>query len=418
MRIYVGRAFHPLLIMTFHDLGLDESILKSIDEFGFKVPTPIQEGSIPHILAGRDVIGSAQTGTGKTAAYALPILHRLGGHKPGAAPRCLVLGPTRELAAQVEDQFTSYGKYCAPKCCLIHGGVGYGKQIEEIKAGADVVIATPGRLIDHVQQGNFDLRSIEVLVLDEVDRMLDMGFIDDVKRIIKMCSKERQTLLFSATVSEDIKRIAASSLKNPAEVTIGIKLTPAETVKHVVYPVGAMQKFDLLIALIEKMEIDSMIIFCRMKVGADRIARWLQERDYSCSAMHSNLQQKQRTRALEQFKNGSIKILVATDIASRGLDIANVTHVINYDVPEHAEDYVHRIGRTGRAQREGDAATLVAPDEQSKLDAIEKFIDQTIPQLKQEGFNYFHEPIIRTGEAEKPRRRKRNSASSRFGRRR
>ncbi|MGJ8654050.1 MAG: DEAD/DEAH box helicase [Opitutaceae bacterium] len=404
--------------MTFHDLGLDESILKSIDEFGFKVPTPIQEGAIPHILAGRDVIGSAQTGTGKTAAYALPILHRLGGHKPGAAPRCLVLGPTRELAAQVEDQFTSYGKYCAPKCCLIHGGVGYGKQIDEIKAGADVVIATPGRLIDHVQQKNFDLRSIEVLVLDEVDRMLDMGFIDDVKRIIKMCSKERQTLLFSATVSEDIKRIAASSLNNPAEVTIGIKLTPAETVKHVVYPVGAMQKFDLLIALIEKMEIDSMIIFCRMKVGADRIARWLQERDYSCAAMHSNLQQKQRTRALEQFKDGTIKILVATDIASRGLDIANVTHVINYDVPEHAEDYVHRIGRTGRAQREGDAATLVAPDEQSKLDAIEKFIDQTIPQLKQEGFNYFHEPVIRSGEASKPVRRKRNSASSRFGRRR
>ncbi len=404
--------------MTFHEFGLDESILKSIDEFGFKEPTPIQAGAIPHILEGRDVIGSAQTGTGKTAAYALPILHRLGGHKKGAAPRCLVLGPTRELAAQVEDQFGSYGKYCAPKCCLIHGGVGYGKQIDEIKAGADVVIATPGRLIDHVQQGNFDLRSIEVLVLDEVDRMLDMGFIDDVKRIIKMCNKNRQTLLFSATVSEEIKRIAASSLNNPAEVTIGIKLTPAETVKHEVYPVGAMQKFDLLIALIEMMEIDSMIIFCRMKVGADRIARWLQERDYSCAAMHSNLPQKARTKALDQFKSGKIKILVATDIASRGLDIANVTHVINYDVPEHAEDYVHRIGRTGRAQREGDAATIVAPDEQAKLDAIEKFIDQTIPQRKLEGFNYFYEPVIRTGEAAKPVRRKRNSASSRFGRRR
>jgi ATP-dependent RNA helicase RhlE len=404
--------------MTFHEFGLDESILKSIDEFGFTIPTPIQEGAIPHILAGRDVIGSAQTGTGKTAAYALPILHRLGGHREGAAPRCLILGPTRELAAQVEDQFASYGKYCAPKCCLIHGGVGYGKQIDEIKAGADVVIATPGRLIDHVQQKNFDLRSIEVLVLDEVDRMLDMGFIDDVKRIIKMCGKNPQTLLFSATVSEDIKRIAASSLKDPAEVTIGIKLTPAETVKHEVYPVGAMQKFDLLIALIEMMEIDSMIIFCRMKVGADRIARWLQERDYSCAAMHSNLPQKTRTRALEDFKNGKVKILVATDIASRGLDIANVTHVINYDVPEHAEDYVHRIGRTGRAQREGDAATIVAPDEQGKLDAIEKFIDQTIPQRKLEGFNYFHEPVIRSGEAAKPQRRKRNSASSRFGRRR
>jgi ATP-dependent RNA helicase RhlE len=245
-----------------------------------------------------------------------------------------------------------------------------------------------------------------------------MGFIDDVQRIIKMCNKNRQTLLFSATVSEDIKRLVAKSLKDPVDVTIGIKLTPAETVKHVIYPVGAMQKFDLLISLIEKMEIDSMIIFCRMKVGADRIARWLEERGLSCAAMHSNLPQKSRTKALEQFKNGQIKILVATDIASRGLDIANVTHVINYDVPEHAEDYVHRIGRTGRAQREGDAATIVAPDEQAKLDAIEKFIDQQIPQLKLEDFNYFHEPIIRSSTAEKPRRRKRNSATSRFGRRR
>lgn len=403
--------------ITFHDFGLDESILKSIDEFGFKEPTPIQAGAIPFILEGRDVIGSAQTGTGKTAAYALPILHRLGGHKKGAAPRCLVLGPTRELAAQVEDQFNSYGKYCAPKCCLIHGGVGYGKQIQEIEAGADVVIATPGRLLDHLQQKNFDLSSIEVLVLDEVDRMLDMGFIDDVKRIISLCNKNRQTLLFSATVSDDIKRLVAKSLKDPQEVSIGIKLTPAETVTHVVYPVGAMQKFDLLIALIEQMEIDSMIIFCRMKVGADRIARWLQERDYSCAAMHSNLPQKARTKALDQFKDGTIKILVATDIASRGLDIANVTHVINYDVPEHAEDYVHRIGRTGRAQRDGDAATIVAPDEQAKLDAIEKFIDQNIPQCRLEGFNYFHEPIIRSNEAAKPVRRKRNSGSSRFGRR-
>lgn len=404
--------------MTFPELGLDESILKSIDEFGFKEPTPIQAGSIPHILEGKDVIGSAQTGTGKTAAYALPILHRLGGHKKGAAPRCLILGPTRELAAQVEDQFDSYGKYCAPKCCLIHGGVGYGKQLEELKAGADIVIATPGRLLDHIQQKNFDLRSIEVLVLDEVDRMLDMGFIEDVKRIIKLCNKNRQTLLFSATVSEEIKRLISFALKDPIEVTIGIKLSPAETVKHEIYPVGAMQKFDLLIALIEKMEIDSMIIFCRMKVGADRITRWLQEHGYPCEAMHSNLPQKARTRALEKFKTGQTKILVATDIASRGLDIANVTHVINYDVPEHAEDYVHRIGRTGRARREGDAATIIAPDEHSKLDAIEKLIDQAIPQRRLEGFNYIHEPHIRESNSAKPRRRKRNSASSKFGRRR
>jgi ATP-dependent RNA helicase RhlE len=403
--------------MTFPELGLDESILKSIEEFGFTEPTPIQAGAIPHVIAGKDVIGSAQTGTGKTAAYALPILHRLGGHREGAPPRCLILGPTRELAAQVEDQLKSYGKYCEPKCCLVHGGVGYGKQIEELKAGADIVIATPGRLLDHLQQKNFDLRSVEVLVLDEVDRMLDMGFIDDVKRIIKLCRKERQTLLFSATVPEQIKRLIAFALKDPVEVSIGIKLSPAETVTHEIYPVGAMQKFDLLVALIEKMEIDSMIIFCRMKVGADRITRWLIEQGYSCEAMHSNLPQKVRTKALENFKSGKTKILVATDIASRGLDIANVTHVINYDVPEHAEDYVHRIGRTGRAQREGDAATIIAPDEHSKLDAIERFIDQQIPQRRLEGFNYMHEPNIREKTGDKPRRRRRNSGSSRFGRR-
>jgi ATP-dependent RNA helicase RhlE len=404
--------------MTFPELGLDESILKSIDEFGFKEPTPIQAGAIPYIIDGKDVIGSAQTGTGKTAAYALPILHRLGGHKKGAPPRCLVLGPTRELAAQVEDHIKSYGKHCEPKCCLIHGGVGYGKQIEGLKAGADIVIATPGRLLDHIQQKNFDLRSIEMLVLDEVDRMLDMGFIDDVKRIIKLCNRNRQTLLFSATVSEEIKRLISFALKDPVEVTIGIKLSPAETVKHEIYPVGAMQKFDLLIGLIKGMKIDSLIIFCRMKVGADRITRWLKEHGYPCEAMHSNLPQKVRTRALEKFKAGETKILVATDIASRGLDIANVTHVINYDVPEHAEDYVHRIGRTGRAQREGDAATIVAPDEHSKLDAIEKLIDQRIAQRRLEGFNYIHEPHIRADPDAKPKRRRRNSSTSKFGRRR
>jgi len=416
MRELAGH-YTRITMTTFHDLGLNKSILKSIHEFGFTEPTPIQAGAIPHILEGKDLIGSAQTGTGKTAAYALPVLHRLGGHQKGAPPRCLILGPTRELAAQIEDQFVSYGKYCAPKCCLIHGGVGYAKQLDALNKGADVVIATPGRLIDHLQQGNFNLRSIEMLVLDEVDRMLDMGFIDDVQRIIQYCNQQRQTLLFSATVSDEIKRLIAASLKNPVEIAIGIKLSPAETVKHEVYPVGALQKFDLLIALIEQMEVDSMIIFCRMKVGADRIARWLQAHGYSCVAMHSNLPQKVRTRALEQFKNGSMKILVATDIASRGLDIANVTHVINYDVPEHAEDYVHRIGRTGRAQREGDAATLVAPDEQAKLDAIELFIGQSIPQQKLEPFNYFHEPIIRNVSAPPSKRRRRNSASSRFGRR-
>lgn len=404
--------------MTFQELGLEPSLLSAIESIGFTEPTPIQAGAIPKILEGRDVIGSAQTGTGKTAAYALPILQKLGKHQPGAAPRCLVLGPTRELSAQVEEQFREYGTESDLKWAVIHGGVGYGKQRSELAEGADVVIATPGRLLDHIQQKTINLRSIEILVLDEVDRMLDMGFIDDVRKIINFCGKERQTLIFSATVPEEIKRLVRRSMKDPEEVAIGIQLSPAETVKHEVYPVGGIQKFDLLVALIEKMDIDSMIIFCRMKVGADRIARWLQAREYSCVAMHSNLQQRERTQALRDFKEGKIKILVATDIASRGLDIANVTHVINYDVPEHPEDYVHRIGRTGRARKEGDAATIVAPDEVSRLDAIEKFIEQPIPQRRLEDFNYHEEPVLRSSDVQPKRRPRRNSAASRFGRRR
>ncbi len=404
--------------MTFKEMGLAPAILSAIEEVGYTEPTPIQAEAIPHIMAGRDVIGSAQTGTGKTAAFALPALHRLGKHTKGA-PRCLVLGPTRELAAQVKEQFAKYGKASQLQCTLVHGGVGYGRQLQELEAGSDVVIATPGRLLDHVRQKTIDLRSVELLILDEVDRMLDMGFIEDVTRIIRHCSnRKRQTLLFSATVSEAIKRIISRHLREPVEVAISVRISPAETVKHEVYPVGAMQKFDLLVALIECMEVDSMIIFCRMKMGADRITRWLQQHAYEVAAMHSDLNQKVRSRSLQDFKEGKVKILVATDIASRGLDIANVTHVINYDVPEHCEDYVHRIGRTGRARREGDAATLLAPDEESKLDAIEKFIDQLIPQRRLEGFNYIHEPRIRETTHAGPKRRRRNSASSKFGRRR
>ncbi len=404
--------------MTFHELGLNKSILKSIEEFGYTEATPIQAEAIPHILEGKDVIGSAQTGTGKTAAFALPVLHQLSLSENNGKSRCLVLGPTRELAAQVYGQFESFGKYSNLQYCLVHGGVGYGRQIDELKKGADIVIATPGRLLDHLEKRTFDLGSVEMLVLDEVDRMLDLGFIDDVLRIIKLCGDNRQTLLFSATVPEALKRLIAKNLKDPVEIAIGIELSPADTVRHEVYPVGAMQKFDLLMALIESQEVDSMIIFCRMKSGVDRIVRWLTEHEYPCVAMHSDLPQKTRTSALEQFKKGEIKILVATDIASRGLDIASVTHVINYDVPEHPEDYVHRIGRTGRAKQEGDAATLLAPDEQSKIDAIEKLIDQPIKQRKLENFNYFHEPLIREESSATPQRRKRNSGSSRFGRRR
>ena len=404
--------------MTFSKLGLDPKIQNVLDSIGFKEPTPIQRESIPHIISGRDLIGSAQTGTGKTAAFALPILHSIQSGNPKKGVRCLAIGPTRELVAQIKEQFTLFGKECDLNVCLLHGGVGYKHQIDCLNSGADIVVATPGRLIDHVKNKTIDLSSVDYLILDEVDRMLDMGFVDDVLKIISFCrNPNRQTLLFSATVSDSIKRIIQKHLKNPVEVNIGIQLSPASTVKHTVFPIGALQKFDLLIALIEQMGDGSLIIFCRMKEGADRIARWLKASNHKCVVMHSNLSQKVREQSLKKFKNGDAQILVATDIASRGLDIAHVMHVINYDVPENSEDYVHRIGRTGRAQKEGDAATLVALDELSHLDAIEKLIDQKIPQHKLEGFNYIQEPVVRSQEKQ-PARRRRNSRSSQFGRRR
>jgi ATP-dependent RNA helicase RhlE len=405
--------------MTFKDTGLNAELLKVIEACGFENPTPIQAQSIPQILSGKDVIGSAQTGTGKTAAFALPILHLLNDGPFNEKVRCLVIGPTRELAAQIKEQFVLFGSKSPSKVCLLHGGVPYKAQNEALSSGVDIIAATPGRLLDHVKNKTIDLSDVEYLVMDEVDRMLDMGFIEDVTKIIRKCTnKNRQTLLFSATVSDSIKRIIANNLKDPVEINIGIQLSPASTVKHEVYPIGALQKFDLLIALMENMKEGSTIIFCRMKDGADRVARWLKEREFNCTVMHSNLSQKLREESLRDFKSGAAQILVATDIASRGLDIASVTHVVNYDVPEHSEDYVHRIGRTGRAQKEGDAATLVALDEMSHLDSIEKLIGMHIPQRRLEGFNYIQEPIIREMPSENQPRRRRNSRSSQFGRRR
>ena len=303
--------------MTFAKLGLDPKIQNVLDSIGFKEPTPIQRESIPHIISGRDLIGSAQTGTGKTAAFALPILHSIQSGKPKKGVRCLAIGPTRELVAQIKEQFTLFGKECDLNICLLHGGVGYKHQIDCLNSGADIVVATPGRLIDHVKNKTIDLSSVDYLILDEVDRMLDMGFVDDVLKIISFCrNPNRQTLLFSATVSDSIKRIIQKHLKNPVEVNIGIQLSPASTVKHTVFPIGALQKFDLLIALIEQMGDGSLIIFCRMKEGADRIARWLKASNHKCVVMHSNLSQKVREQSLKKFKNGDAQILVATDIAS------------------------------------------------------------------------------------------------------
>ena len=377
--------------MQFQDLQLRKEILQALEERNYTEPTPIQEQSIPHILAGKDIIGSAQTGTGKTAAFALPTLQLLKHH---SHTRALVLTPTRELACQIEENFSYYGQYLDLKLGLIYGGVGYGSQKKAIKEGADVLIATPGRLLDHLQQKFLKLDKIEILILDEVDRMLDMGFIDDVRKIVRYCPKKRQTLMFSATMPDSIKQLADWALYKPVEVNIGLRVSAAETVDHALYPVDAMRKFDLLIHILEQIQRESTIIFFQTKAGADRVAKWLRQHgNKNIAVMHSDLQQRERAKALQDFKDGTLTTLIATDIASRGLDVRGVQHVINYDVPQHAEDYVHRIGRTGRAKTEGDAYTLFSPDQMDKVQAIENFIDQEIPRRVREDFNYRIPPM-------------------------
>jgi ATP-dependent RNA helicase RhlE len=354
---------------------------------GFTEPTPIQLRAFPIVLEGKDLIGTAQTGTGKTAAFALPILTLLGRH---GKFRCLVLEPTRELAAQVETAFRDYGRFTDLRVTVVHVGVGYGKQKDDLKHGVDMVVATPGRLLDHLEQRTLHFRDINILVLDEVDRMLDMGFLPDVRRIVEQISTDRQTLLFSATLPPEIERLAAWVLRDPEMVEIGARRSPAETVTHAVYPIAAEQKFDLLMALLQRTNFDSVLIFCRTKQNADRVAHSLKDAKHAVAVLHSNRTQRERIEALEGFKSGKYEVMVATDIASRGLDIAGVSHVINYDVPEHPEDYVHRIGRTGRAQNVGDAFTLMNGEEVPALQAIEHFIGQKIPRLKLENFPYLY----------------------------
>src|SRR5438876_7830801 len=385
---------------------------------GFSEPTPIQLRAFPIVLAGKDLVGTAQTGTGKTAAFALPILTLLGHH---GKFRCLVLEPTRELAAQGETAFRDYCRFTDIRATVVHGGVGYGKQRQELKDGVDVVIATPGRLLDHLEQGTLHFRDVKILVLDEVDRMLDMGFLPDVRRIVEKISQDRQTLLFSATLPPEIERLADWVLRNPELVEIGIRRSPAETVTHAVYPVAAEQKFDLLIALLERTNFDSVLIFCRTKQNADRVAHSLKDGKHAAAVLHSNRTQRERIEALEGFKSGKYEVMVATDIASRGLDIAGVSHVINYDVPEHPEDYVHRIGRTGRAQNVRDAFTLMNGQELPALQAIEHFIGQKIPRLKLEDFPYLYTALFEPEAAVSRRRAVGGGRTHRgysFGRRR
>jgi ATP-dependent RNA helicase RhlE len=381
----------PKMDTAFTALGLSDALAFGVQEMGYVNPTPIQAQAIPVVLKGGDVIGSAQTGTGKTAAFALPIIQRLATH---GKLRCLILEPTRELALQVEEAFQKFAKFTDLRVTIVYGGVGYGKQTDDLRRGMDILAATPGRLLDHLEQGNCSLENIDILVLDEVDRMLDMGFLPDVKRIVQKCRKDRQTLFFTATLPPELEQLASWALREPLKVEIGRQRSPAETITHAFYPVVASQKFDLLQLLLEQTDFKSVLIFSRTRMGADRIAQRLLTKGHTVGVMHSDRNQRERIEALDGFKSGRYEVLVATDIAARGLDIAGVSHVINYDVPENAEDYVHRIGRTGRAQNTGDAFTLVTEDDVRDARSIERYMGVAVERKKIEGFPYIYSALF------------------------
>ncbi len=372
--------------MPFSQLGLSPKVVDGVKAMGYVEPTPIQLRAIPLIMEGKDVIGSAQTGTGKTAAFGLPILTKLGSHSP--QPRVLIMEPTRELAAQVETAIRDFSRFTDLTAAVFYGGVGYGKQTEALKKGVDILIATPGRLLDHIEQGACRLDHIQYLVLDEADRMLDMGFLPDVRRIVEKCPRDRHTALFSATVPPQIETLIKWAMRNPQTIEIGARRSVADTVKHVIYPVSDRQKSDLLIALLDSVNYDSVIVFCRTKHGADRIANTLKRANHAVCVLHSNRTQREREQALKGFRDGRFEVLVATDIAARGLDIADVSHVINYDVPQHPEDYIHRIGRTGRAEATGDAFTIMTAEDSGHVFSIERFISKKIERVKLDNFNY------------------------------
>ena len=386
--------------MGFSKFGLSPEMIEGVKAMGYVEPTPIQLRAIPLIMDGIDVIGSAQTGTGKTAAFALPILSKIGGHQP--TPRVLILEPTRELAAQVETAIRDFIRFTKLKVAVVFGGVGYGLQTDSLRSGVDIVVATPGRLLDLVEQRTCRLDQIQYLVLDEADRMLDMGFLPDVRKIVERCPRKRHTSLFSATIPPQIETLIQWAMHNPETIEIGARRTPAETVKHVIYPVADAQKTDLLLELLERVKYDSVIIFCRTKHGADRVAGLLKRDNHAVAVLHSNRTQREREQALKGFRDGRFEVLVATDIAARGLDIADVSHVINYDVPQHPEDYIHRIGRTGRMEATGDAFTLMVAEEKRHVEAIERFISQKIPRLKLENFNYTYTALFEEGKPGQP----------------
>jgi len=372
--------------MSFEQLGIQAELLDAVAAEGYTSPTPIQARAIPVILEGRDVLGGAQTGTGKTAAFALPILQLLNKGGKGRLPRALILTPTRELAAQVEESVRTYGRNLPLRSTVIYGGVGINPQIEALRRGVDILVATPGRLLDHAGQGTLNLSKVEILVLDEADRMLDMGFINDIRKIFKLLLHKRQNLLFSATYSNEIKNLADGVLHNPELIEVARRNTAAETVTHVVHPVVHTRKRELLSHLIKGGDWKRVLVFTRTKHGANRLANQLISDGVSATAIHGNKSQAARTRALAEFKSGAVRTLVATDIAARGLDIDSLPHVVNYELPNVPEDYVHRIGRTGRAGANGLALSLVCVEEQELLTNIQKVLQHKIPVEKIPGF--------------------------------
>jgi ATP-dependent RNA helicase RhlE len=378
--------------MTFEELNLAPAILKAVLEQGYDTPTPIQAQAIPAVLAGGDLLGGAQTGTGKTAAFVLPMLQRLSSeprqtNRRGVnAVRCLIMTPTRELAAQVEESVREYGKYLDLTSMVMFGGVGMGAQIEKLRRGVDILVATPGRLLDHAGQGTLDLGQVQVLVLDEADRMLDMGFIHDIKKVLALVPKQKQTLLFSATFSDEIRDLANGLLRDPLHIQVTPRNTTVQRITQTIHPVGRGKKKALLTHIINEHNWSQVLVFTRTKFGANNVAEHLTKNGIEALALHGNKSQTARTQALKGFKDGTIRALVATDIAARGIDIDELPHVVNYEIPNVSEDYVHRIGRTGRAGNSGEAVSLVCLDEEGFMQDIERFTKQNIEVVKVPGF--------------------------------
>jgi ATP-dependent RNA helicase RhlE len=372
--------------LNFEQFNLDSRLMQGITRAGYETATPIQEAAIPAALRGRDVIGTAQTGTGKTAAFILPILNKLLDGKRGM-PRALIVTPTRELAEQIHQVTRALSVGTKINSATIYGGVNANRQIQELKRGVDILVACPGRLLDLMNQGHAKLDRIEILVLDEADRMFDMGFLPDVRRIIKAVPEKRQTMLFSATFPGEVEQLAAQSLTDPQKIAMGIS-RPAHTVQHALYPVPAHLKSKLLLKILEQTDTDSVLIFTRTKHRADKIARQIARQGHKVTSLHSNRSQGQRQNALNGFKSGHFHIMVATDIAARGLDIESISHVINFDMPDTADAYIHRIGRTGRAKRTGDAFTLVTPDDNDMISKLERIMKGPIEKITFEDFDY------------------------------